>query len=765
MESATAARLVEFVDHGGTLVAVGELPARAAGGRADASSVAQLRERFDRGLATCVAEPEDLAAALAAVPAGVRAPVPTLRRDGDGATVVFVPAVFPRASAVSASHEHPMFPWLTVDIDFDPGRYAEAIEVTVAGVEGAPELWEPLSGRRRTLPFASTDDGVRVRVPFDDGPAALLVWAATGEADPPAPAPAAGAGEPQVLDGPWDVTIESTLEDAWADLDAPPVTMPVEAWAVEHCDGGTWRRVHATFGPRGEQRSPGDADWHPAIWSPSRGIHKDPIHAETLGPSGRVPEEFLRFGMVGAGEEALFRTTLHVDAPVSAHLVVGAAAAKRASLGGEPIALTGDGYLAHALVELDAGPVALDLRFVATEPVDLRAHLALVTDLEGYLRPEWLRVQGGPLRDSVVRFDHPFTLGADADSAQLLVSANVPCRVMLDGDLIRLQGGFAPYIELDRDTTRVYDLADLLDAGDHVLSFELSDLGRVRPAVLVDGVVRAGSQTVHLRSGGDWAARRDGAEAATEIRLDQRGDPAHLHLWRRPHPLPEGAWLEPGRAVAEAGARVDVRLGAQIASQRLRVLAPPGAEQMLVPLAPGCRLTRALVDGEAMAISPGAAVALPGGRPRTVELEVEPGPGLSGGALLAGPIRFAVGAGEMELGDWQERGLAGHSGGVRYRRVLDGSGSGPRRLRLGIVRGTTEVFVDGVSQGVRVCSPYDFEIDVRPGATLEILVLGTLAPHLDAVSPTHYAFAGQKRTGLFGPVTLGPAAPPSEEQT
>ena len=68
------------------------------------------------------------------------------------------------------------------------------------------------------------------------------------------------------------------------------------------------------------------------------------------------------------------------------------------------------------------------------------------------------------------------------------------------------------------------------------------------------------------------------------------------------------------------------------------------------------------------------------------------------------------------------------------------------------MRGTAEVFVDGASAGVRVCSPYTFDIDAPAGATLEILVLNTLGPHLDAVSPTPYVFAGQRRSGLFGPV-------------
>ena len=73
------------------------------------------------------------------------------------------------------------------------------------------------------------------------------------------------------------------------------------------------------------------------------------------------------------------------------------------------------------------------------------------------------------------------------------------------------------------------------------------------------------------------------------------------------------------------------------------------------------------------------------------------------------------------------------------------------------MRGTAEVLIDGESAGVRVCSPYTFDLtggSARPSVTLEVLVLNTLGPHLDAVSPTPYVFPGQRASGLLGPVRL-----------
>jgi hypothetical protein len=111
----------------------------------------------------------------------------------------------------------------------------------------------------------------------------------------------------------------------------------------------------------------------------------------------------------------------------------------------------------------------------------------------------------------------------------------------------------------------------------------------------------------------------------------------------------------------------------------------------------------------------------------------------------------------MQLIEWQDAGLPNHSGAVRYRRRLEPPQGEVVLLDLGEVRGTTEVLIDGESAGIRVCSPYTFDLSGRvgtDGAALEILVLNTLGPHLDAVSPTPYVFPGQRRSGLFGPVRM-----------
>lgn len=784
IESPVAARLVEFVDTGGVLIAVGALPERPADRRDDPEPVNALRQRFAEGKAIFAESADELSGAVAQLPATVRADVPTLCRRSGSETVVFVPAAHPRATWITLPQTY-LESWGQWDdeleIDFDASRYPATREIRVEGVHGRPELWEPFSGRRRRLEAVEDHGGVSVQVPFADGPVALVVWGASEsgeELEGVWSADEIEDAESLVLDGPWQVNVERTVEDEWGDLALPDARFPVATWTVEHDDGGKWSPAHATFGVRaswaGPARpatlpGPGDeppAGWRDATWSPSRGIHKDPLHNVALGPKGHVPEEFLDFGRLEAGEAVHLRAALHLDAPAEGHLVVGASAAKKAWLDGRQVALVGQGYLSHAPVSLAAGTVVLDLRLLADEPGRVRGHVAIVRDLEPYLRPEWVRAPGPSVRDSVVSFAYAFQVDSRPHDARLLVGSNVACRVLLDGEELGRQ---AP-VEVEEDKLELYELTPSLSPGEHELRLELQDSGPQIAAALFDGIIRTAEGSTYLRSGADTITTRDGTSLETALRRAQVGygapgrrrqlaDPAVSHLWRRPHPLPGAAWLEgpqPEGIVVPA----EVRAGAAVTPQRLRLTAPPGAERMRLSLTAGCNLLEVILDGEP--IDPPAPipeapieVATPGSRlPRPIELVIQPAPGLAGGSTLSGPIEFAVGPGELNLGDWQDAGLPSHSGAVTYRRTLANVPNGPAQLDLGEVRGTAEVFLDNRSCGIRVCSPYAFSVETKPGAELEVRVFNTLAPHLDAVSPTPYVFAGQKRSGLFGPVTL-----------
>ncbi|GAB3981264.1 hypothetical protein GCM10029978_081560 [Actinoallomurus acanthiterrae] len=818
-----------------------------------------------------VGSPSELTTALTGLPR-VDAPMPALVREVDGATLVFLTAAFPRASEVSVGRPDERgieLGWLDALCDFDPGRYAADMRVRVRDVAGGPLLVSPFGGPPRPLPYERDGDVTEVVVPFDDGPAALLVFPGTsdadglsgggepaadtllgagtggssragkpdaefsaadglpgedphrgGSSDAGAPAPYGPPGEDRPgtgaegsdtgVEGPnadssagwtpegtsielgpaWEMELVPTLDDTWGDFARPGGSRsPVERWEFRHrvetdgddgLNGGwatpghgdaAWEAAYATFGPHvlatGPARPdalPGPSpeegvDWRPVTYSSSRGIHKDPIHRETLGPKGHVPEEFMDLGDVPAGQAVHVRTELTVPETVTVTLAVGAAAAKTAWLDGTRVALDDGGHLAMAPVRLEAGTHVLDLRLTPDEDVRLRAHVAFVRDASRYRRPEWIAAAGPARPGARVALTTTVHLDAVPERAVLQVAAVEPCRVLVNGAEAGRQGGFDPYAEHDAPRVRRYDIAEALRAGANDLTLELTE--RDAPAaVLADGDV-----AVTAASG--WRATRDGEPVPVTVHRRPYGDPAALHLRRRPHPLPGAAWLEdaPADGCVLPVALAVPRGGAE-RIEWFRFGIPPGATRMdlLIHGEP-----QVFVDGVGVPFA-GESPAADGERPARVSVELSPGggvragavrirtrPGYEGGAAFAGPIRFEVGTGRIEQGDWETAGLAEYSGGVRYRTRVDLTAGGRTVLDLGRVRGTAEVFANGRSTGVRVCSPYRFDLTdaVREGANdLEILVFGTLAPYLDAVSPTHFVFPGQRASGLFGPVRI-----------
>lgn len=668
LDEDVAARLAGFAADGGLLVAVGALP----------DSL--------RGLAAHVESPEQLGEALAGLPRRVEAPVPALVREAGETTLVFLTAAFPMASRVGVGRPEERgveLGWLDAVIDFDPGRYTRDMRITVRGVSGTPRLARLFDdGGLTPLPHTRHGDAVEVVVPFDDGPAALLVFDGTDvEPAPPRPAYPVEAD----LGDEWDVELVPTLDDTWSDFGGGA---GVECWTLRRPDG---EAAHVTFGPRGEQRA-GDGPWTPSVWSASRGLLKDPIHRETLGPKGHVPMEFLAFGRVGAGAEARFRTVLTVPPGRDAWLSVGAGAAKTLWLDGVSLPLDDAGYAAVTRSPVPPGEHLLELALVPEEELELRAYLCLVAGPADAVRPEW--IAGAPL-ETVVRVAEPYE--------PLQVASTSACRVLVNGVEVGRQGGFDPYAEADIPRVRRYDVSPLLRAGDNTIRIESDGW------VLVDGLAV---------SGPGWSSR-------PRVRRRQHGDPAALYLRPRPHPLPEAGWLDGRPAALPATFAVP---GARPRLERFHLDVPPGATGIETPR-----------DVEVRGFEPG--------RSGVVELRAAT-------PAFPGPVRFTCGPGRMRLGDWEEQGLAGYSGGVRYRTTVTAR-EGLGVLDLGRVRGTAEVTVNGRPCGVRVCSPYTFDVRLEEGSNvLDILVLGTLGPYLDEVSPTHFVFAGQRSTGLFGPVRL-----------
>lgn len=786
LEPDVARKIIAWREAGGEVIALDALPVSIAGTR-DEDATALLQRLND--LLTVQAT-DALCDALGGSNALVEAPVPTLVRAVGDATLVFVPAAFPGASKVTG--------WPHAGVDFDRARYPETMTIRVRDVAGPPQRWDPFTGEARSLPSGSwrtVDDGVEVDIAFDDGPCALLAWDA---ADNSSDAVVAGPEQTLVeLDELWDVELVPTLDNRWGDFTFPPSDgpFPVERWSFEHRPDGQdigWSPVIATFGPRAWWIGPGHpmalvagatgSEWRGAAWSTSRGIHKDPVHHGTpIGPSGHVPEEFLHFGTVAKGRAVRVRTTLIVEGPATdAWLVVGAAARKRVWIDASEIEIAeaeNARYQTFMPVRLRPGSHTLDLMLTAEEDVTLRASFAVTTDPEGFRRPERITAAGDAIPETTLRFETSLTVPSFVTAATVQVATNAPARVLVDGTEVGRQGGFMPYG--DYSSTHPYEIGSLLGPGDHVLAVEIDDIGRPA-ALLVDGVIAMnGEDDLWIMTDADWSISRDGKPTPLAIERRPLGDPGLMNWRQRPHPLPAARWLEGANADDGSVLPIVCAAASTPAIEWLRCLVPPGAVSVELALVGTATASLAGHTIGRVRDATGAPWHLDLPHPkkprRELLLRVETAPGFAGGAVLAGPAVFTCAAGVMELGDWQARGLADYSGIVRYQQTIAvpvAAGGQRLVLDLGDVRGTVEAHVNGVPVGTRVLAPYRLDVTdaVRssPGrdsdgemeVEIEVLVANTLAPYLDAVSPTPFVFDGQKISGMFGPVRLLAVAAP-----
>ncbi|MDE0078725.1 MAG: glycosyl hydrolase, partial [Caldilineaceae bacterium] len=144
-----------------------------------------------------------------------------------------------------------------------------------------------------------------------------------------------------------------------------------------------------------------------------------------------------------------------------------------------------------------------------------------------------------------------------------------------------------------------------------------------------------------------------------------------------------------------------------------------------------------------------------------VALRVEQKPGVYAGAAIRQPVRFECADTALPLGDWSRYALENYSGGAVYKKrfsLTNEQLQGEVALDLGAVNTTAEVAVNGQVVGVRLARPYRFDItdQVREGENeLEVTVYNTLANYF-STGPyeSQYVFPGQTVSGLLGPVTV-----------
>ncbi len=743
---ATAAVLADMAAAGGTVIAVAPVSASLA----------------SRPGVIIVAEPDQVATALATVTRSTIADRVVLRRRIGDLDVLLVPA--------RPATKHHGAGFLAVDYSFDPTGYDEWVTVSLAGAHGTAELWDPTTGERTALAHRHDPDGRFVLdVPLD-GPAALVV-VGVDPSTPPSPgrAPTSATGTVIELPTVWTADLEATVKDPWHDLGlpGPDDPFPVQTWAFDHDLGDDrWTRVTATtgIGAVAERLDRSEESW-PLRWSATRGVARDPVHRTIpqLGPKGHVPEAFWILDDAEPGTAFVVRTRAVLDAAFAGHLAVGADAELEVSVDGRRLEpASPEPHWRFHRVELSPGTHDFEIRLTAITQGALRVAAALVVDVDAFRRPEWLAAPSPPRSGSTVRFERTLVVQSPSEANEIHAAADSRFRVLVDGVEVAREGGFDSYDDAPKLRHRVASARiGPLGAGPHAIAVEVEDPGR--PVACLFDSLLGGSE---VTSDGTWSVRRDG-EALTEAPLRRQPflDPPWVLRRRRPHPLPHTRWIEtadpdPTSAVLDVAWHAPTTAGLQ----RLRWRIPPGATEATIALAKGVGEVALDVDGIAVTVGEdgSAALAHPTKADRVATLVArQPAAWCSEGALLAGPITYRGGTGRMSLGSWAERGLATWPGAVRYRATFIADAKVAAHtawtLDLGRVRGTAEVTVNGELAGVRIWAPWRFAVGelIRPGSNqIEVRVCGTLDGWFRWTSPTPFVFPGQDDCGLHGPVVL-----------
>ncbi|MFM7678105.1 MAG: hypothetical protein ACKO83_04565, partial [Roseiflexaceae bacterium] len=353
----------------------------------------------------------------------------------------------------------------------------------------------------------------------------------------------------------------------------------------------------------------------------------------------------------------------------------------------------------------------------------------------------WIMQVDAPQPATTLTFSHTFALDTAATHAQMMVIADVPVRVLLDDREIGRQGGYDPY----GSTVRVqpYHIG-AVSVGSHTIAVVALDGGR-GVSLLVDMLcTHANATTTTVMSGAGWHVQRSHA-ALTPARIRRRQwvdltfdtdhalyvdmDPGWPLIWRRPHPLPRAHWLEATPADDTVLACVPDAHAGNHRTTTLYWRIPVGTTGMRIATAATARVW---IDDQEYVARDGLVAYPVGARVATLQLDAQHG--ATGAAMLDAPISYTWSRGMAMLpASWQSLGLADYAGAVAFETVFDWKIANTALLCLRKVRGTVEVWLNQQPLGVRLCSPYQFDLTpaLKFGAnTLRIVVTGTLAPYL-----------------------------------
>jgi hypothetical protein len=503
---------------------------------------------------------------------------------------------------------------------------------------------------------------------------------------------------------------EDGLQDGWAGGGQPQQGWVSRLWS----EAGYWT-----------------ADNAPMVYST---VFGDLTYRTWAGRMGRVPRAFLNFGRTADGVERTASSFVHVPDDGTYWVTLEGEAVKRLAVDGENVVRDVRAYAVQQPVWLRQGWRRVEVGARALRPdVPLRVGVS-VRRVETPPLPAWVGA-GGAVR---ARFIVPEKVRGARLHA---VVADGAATFLVNGRPVVTLGEFEPYFPAGQ-----YEL----DITEHVRPGPNDVTVQFRPGTLPTG--RALVDGVYVVDGepqpwelGPW---EDDQGRPVEPRPES---PEGVWLKDRPHPLPDVGWLTSGESPgllrdwapdpALAGRAVWLRTVLPVGARRIR-LAVRGAWTAWVDGNPVRR------EGSDLLVEPG-----PAGR--ELVLRVEPAGFALEGAVLLAPMYVETAAASGALGDWREvLALPTFSGAVDYERSVEGWAAGGA-LDLGRVRGTAEVWVDGVSLGVRLWHPYRYRVPPACGPgprRLRVRVTNTLGAYYSDGKPTDLDPPEQWAGGWWGPL-------------
>jgi len=610
----------------------------------------------------------------------------------------------------------------------------------------------------------------------------------------------------KVYEGPFAFQLIPTCDNKDGSFAYPPSTgpIPVETrafkgqeekdnsteWLNAEYDDSGWEMMLASFGPRARWKGPIvlsentpldnlkkipdiDGEWKNSEYSLKLGINEDPVFSSALGGKGRIPEEFIDLGNVAKGQ--IFHIQCFVELPpegvpadqrLDAILRVGATAKKKVFLNKIPVVGEGNGEerVFKGKVQLSYGVNVVDVFVESVVNGRLRLYVHFIPESEDVPTPEWVWSQN-PSPTGRTKFLRTFDLSAEVVSAKMVVALGDIHQIYVNGQKISDQGNFDPYF-----TSRAeqYDIKPYLKVGENNIEIIARDVDAQTGLLLDSDIKLADGKEVVIVSDANFKCVpepiRDGQAVPVKL-LPQpahgyMGDPALLLIKQRSHPLPLAGWLQNQPEPPEPFNKLVFFPSTDTsAPYRFRFLLPPGAKSMTLKCV---GQLECWVNGTPLQIEgngPEYKIALPSPEsPRRVAcLRIETKRGFTKGSAILEPITYEMGEGNIPLGSWDELGFMHYCGGMEYRLTVEPPADANRKvyLHLGRVRGTAEVFVNGVSCGTRVWHPYLFDITsalTQPANDVRIRVFNTLGPHFAIGHPSAHVFEGHTKSGIFGPI-------------